>query len=251
MKHAVLLVLLLAACTGEPTPPVGPLLERGPQTLTIDEEERTVIVRLPDAVEGAPILFLFHFLGGSPGEILDVYDPDQLVDDGWIVIAPASSGLPLTEWAVLNAPTDNPDLALYDELLQRAVNSGGDASQVYASGFSAGGLFTSYLTLHRADTLAATAAMSGGVIPSAYTTPAAPIPMLLAWGGPTDNVFGFDFHTGSIDLAAALVADGHPVWTCEHTSGHTAPPATVAAVETFLYAERDGDAGDIAGCVRP
>jgi poly(3-hydroxybutyrate) depolymerase len=238
------------ACAGEPTPPPGPVLERGQQTVPVGDDERDVIVRMPEDPEGAPILFLFHFLGGSPGEILSIFDPDQYVDDGWIVIAPASRQLALTEWSVLEAPADNADVALYDELLARAVNTGGDPDRVFASGFSAGGLFTSYLTMHRADTLVATAPISGGVLSAEYVTPAAQIPVLLAWGGPSDNIFGFDFHAAAQTFSTNLAGDGHPVWTCEHAAGHIVPAATVEQVETFLYAERDGDAGAITGCDR-
>jgi poly(3-hydroxybutyrate) depolymerase len=109
-----------------------------------------------------------------------------------------------------------------------------DLDRVGATGMSAGGLWTSYLTLHRAEWLSATAPLSGGTFPGGYETPASPIPVLLTWGGPRDTYSTLSFDDTTRDMLDRLRADGHFVVACEHDRGHTLPPGGIGYAYQFL-----------------
>ena len=210
-------------------------LYEGDNAFTSNGQSRDVQVRLPADPVGAPVVFVWHFLGGSPNEMLDWMGTDRLTAHGYIVIAPASRQLPNTEWLLLGSPEDNPDVALFDELLSRVTAQYGvDRGHVYATGFSAGGLFTTYLTMNRAEVLAATAPFSGGAPESSYTAPSTELPVMITWGGPGDSYGGFSFADASQAFAEALFADGHEVIECEHSSGHWLPSNAQAHVVSFF-----------------
>lgn len=207
------------------------------------EDERYVEVLLPAEPRGAPVVFVWHYLNGSPGEMLEWMGVDALIDAGYLVIAPGSRGVRTTEWQVDGDPESSPDVALFDALREQlAAQYATDSRRVYATGFSAGGLFTSYLSMHRSTVLAATAPFSGGVPSYAYTTPEADLPVMLASGGEGDTYGGFDFDAATEEFADALVADGHEVVTCPHALGHYLPPEAQAHVLAFF--DDHGGAGE-------
>jgi dienelactone hydrolase len=185
---------------------------------------RSVRFVLPPEPAGAPVVFAWHWLGGSPSEILDEFDLEALAaEEGVIVVAPASDGSAY-EWHFLDPAEGNPDLLLFDDLLaclhgQLSV----DLDRIWATGMSAGGLWSSYLLVHRAQHLSAVAPFSGGLFPGFYEAPADPIPTLLTWGGPSDTYGALEFEPLNIELSAALRADGHFVAECVHDRGHRLP----------------------------
>lgn len=210
---------------------------------TFGADERYVEVLLPAEPRGAPVVFVWHYLNGSPGEMLEWMGVSELVDAGYLVVAPASRSLRYTEWLLEGDPASNPDVALFDALLaQLTAQYATDPGRVYATGFSAGGLFTSYLSMHRSTVLAATAPFSGGVPSDAYVAPEADLPVMLSWGGENDTYGGFDFAEASEAFAAALVADGHEVVACPHALGHWLPPEAEAHVLAFF--DDHGGAGE-------
>lgn len=232
----------------ECTDPDACLFE-GDNAFTVDGEAVAVDVRLPAEPRGAPVVFVWHFLGGSADEMLEWMGTDDLVAAGFVVVAPDSRGVPFTEWQVDGDPERNPDVALFDALrAQVAAQYHTDDARVYATGFSAGGLFTSYLTMFRGDVLAATAPFSGGVPSYMYASPAARLPVMLTSGGRGDTYGGFDFSAASEDFATSLATDGHLVVDCQHDLGHWLPDDAQANVLAFFAAHGgDGERAWAAG----
>ncbi len=190
---------------------------------------------MPDL--GAPVLFVWHWLGGTADQIVTYLDFDELAqDEDVIVIAPFSSGSAF-EWSFLIEPDENPDYRLFEDLLSCAWQQWGvDLDRVWSTGMSAGGLWTSYLTMHGADWLAATAPLSGGVLGENYERPSRPLPVLLTWGGPSDSAVGFDFHLANTVFSEELRMDASFVAECEHDEGHVPPPDAADLVWRFLSA---------------
>lgn len=214
-----------------------PALVAGAQDFATGDTTYNVRVLLPDAPAGAPVLFAWHWLGGSAGSLISSLDLDRLAEEeGVVVIAPESDGSRL-EWHFAEGPDSNPDLLMFEDLLSCAHATWGiDLSRVYATGMSAGGLMTSYLTVYESDWLAATAPLSGGASP--YVSPEEPIPVMITWGGPSDTYGGgaVRFEDLSLELSEGLQDDGHFVVECVHNRGHTLPPWGIAPVWTFLDA---------------
>lgn len=205
------------------------------------DDERAFLIELPDEPEGAPVVFAWHWLQGSAGGIMDQLDFASLAGEGAIVVAPVASGNSSFEWEFLSSATGNPDLQFFEDMLscidaQWTV----DLDRVYSTGMSAGGLFTSYLTVHESQWLAATAPLSGGVTEDQYVVPARKLPVLLTWGGPTDFAVGFDFHTANETFSELLRDDGHFVAECMHDDGHFPPPDSPALTWRWFEAHPKG-----------
>lgn len=187
-------------------------------------QERSFELRLPADPVGAPVVFGWHWLGGSASQALRALELSSLTEEGVIVVAPESC-CSAYEWNFFAEAEENVDLALFDDLLaclddQYQV----DLTRIYATGMSAGGLWTTYLTMYRSEHLAATAPFSGGTEPFfEYSTPTDDIPVLVTWGGEDDLYAGLSFETASEGFAAALLQDGHFVATCDHGGGHVIP----------------------------
>jgi len=209
-----------------------PTLSQGEIDFATGDTSYAVRFELPDDPEGAPVVFVWHWLGGTHDQIVDWLEFDALTDEGAIVVAPRSSDS-LFEWASFSPPEGNPDLLLFHDLLScLSTQYTVDLDRVYATGMSAGGLWTSYLTTHGAPWLAATAPLSGGAVGD--TSAAHPIPVMLTWGGPTDEAQGYDFHDGTQTLSQDLRDDGYFVIECEHDGGHTVPDGAAEDIWRFF-----------------
>ncbi len=212
-----------------------PELTEGTHTFESAGIERTVRVELPADPSGAPVLFAWHWLGGNADQIVEWLFLDREADDREMIVVAPESCCGTFEWLFLDEPQDNEDLILFDDTLSCLYEQYRvDLGHVWATGMSAGGLWTSYLTMHRAEWLAATAPMSGGTDEATYATPADPIPVLLTWGGPTDTYGGYSFDEASQNLSEKLRGDGHFVVECVHDLGHTIPPEAEDYLLNFL-----------------
>lgn len=212
-----------------------PLLEDGGQAFPTGDSSYDVRLYLPPDPQGAPVIFAWHWLGGTAAGIARTLGLDDLAEEqGVVVIAPESDGSPY-EWHFLDDPQDNPDLLLFEDLLACAHDQWAvDLDRIFTTGMSAGGLQATYLTMHRAEWLAASAPLSGGIIEGFYATPAWPLPVLLTWGGPSDESNGLSFHDAALLFSQELQDDGSFVIECEHDLGHDIPDEAGAYVWRFF-----------------
>jgi hypothetical protein len=124
-----LFALTLSACAPEsadvakpiePEPcPRGRCLEEGTTTFRSGGEQREVEVLLPEQTAGAPVVFVWHHLGGTPEELMGWLSIEELRADGWVVFAPRSRGLAYSEWEVEGSADSNADVGLFDDLRAR------------------------------------------------------------------------------------------------------------------------------------
>jgi len=229
-----------------------PTLVPGENSLRSGGYDRRFVLQLPAAASGAPVVFLWHWLEGDPYQALLVTGLYQQSDV--ILVAPYPTGDAPYTWHAERPPEENPDLALFDDILacldeQFAIEN----NRVWSTGLSAGALWTSYLAMHRASRLAAVSELSGGLPdPSAappFRVPDADIPVLLAWGGPRDIFVDadadFQYNDGdptrfSFDIASrrfseALRGQGHFVVECIGNYPHGGlPPDPFGTVWPFL-----------------
>ncbi len=218
-----------------------------PVTFSSNGLQRQVTILIPDdRPAGMPVVFVWHPLGGSAAWMISVFDLEEISDaTGAVIVVPDSDPDNLFEWDFWNG-LDN-DLTLYDDLRTcLAEQLEVDLARFTSTGFSAGGLWTSYLGSHRGDTLAAILAFSGGADPIwHYETPAYPYPALLAWGGENDTWgyggFEYSFEETTLNYAEDLLADGHFVVLCDHGMGHTVPAEGIDMVPDWLLAHRFGE----------
>jgi poly(3-hydroxybutyrate) depolymerase len=230
----------------------------GTVTMTANGEERTVKLILPeDGAEGAPVVFVWHPLGGTASMMVRYLGLNDLADQlGVVFVVPDALESNLFEWDFWNG-ADN-DVTLYDDLRTcLSTELAVDLSRVSTTGMSAGGLWSSWLGVHRADTLATVLAMSGGADPVwEYETPPSQYPALLMYGGEIDTWGGggveVDFGEATLNYAAELYADGHFVVLCDHGGGHTIPPEGMDVSAAWLPVHQYGKPspfvdGDLSG----
>lgn len=218
-----------------------PAMRDGDLDFATGDTEYEVELRIPDDPEGASVLFAWHWLGGTATQAIRYMELEEIVgDDNVIIVAPRSDDSQF-EWHFLEGPDDNPDLLLFDDLLSCLWQEYDvDLDRVHATGMSAGGLWTSYLTMHRSEWLASTAPLSGGANAGVYVSPTDDIPVMLSWGGPSDELNGLSFHDMSLFLGDSLRADGHFVVECDHDDGHNLPPGGIGYAYDFLMAHPKG-----------
>lgn len=224
----------------------------GDVELVSNQKDRTVKVLVPEGgAAGKPVVFVWYPLGGSASYMINALSLREYADtvDATVVV-PTATGDVLFEWNFTSAVDANDDLVLYDDLrtcLYEQLDI--DLGRVSAMGFSAGALWTSYLAVHRGDTLSTILPFSGGTDPIiAYESPAGPFPALLPFGGDNDLYGGgvVDFQETTTNFATDLTADGHFVITCNHEGGHTIPPEGREMMDMWLTAHTFGAASPFA-----
>ncbi|MCA9564036.1 MAG: hypothetical protein KC561_11140 [Myxococcales bacterium] len=239
-----------ARCEGYEVPTYDPIAECpdiqvGENAMTSAELSRSFRVFLPDDIESGgpfPVLFAFHGLGGDSGFAESVSLDSAGTERGLIVISPdaartstGESRFPV-DWNLLAAQfqNDNPDLVFFDDMLTCLQESYSvDTDRVYVTGMSAGGLWTTFLGLHRARDLAAVAPFSGGYLlgwPSTFEE----LPWLVTWGGVDDTAFDVDFNAEAQELIEHLGTNGNAYVYCNHGREHVYPEEMNEALLDFL-----------------
>jgi poly(3-hydroxybutyrate) depolymerase len=214
-----------------------------------DGLSRSYELFLPDAPQGAGLLFLFHGVGQPAPSFARRIEAAQIAaDHGLVVVVPedANAGISL----VWGTPPNDPrhDVVFFDDMVtcfseQLAI----DLDRVYVSGFSAGGVWASWLTMHRSTYLAASVIFSGGVdqlvggehTVNPYQAPTWNIPVLLVHGGVHDKVV-VDFANGTYAMTDQLRDDGHTAIRCPHLQGHDLPSGHEAWSWPFLLGHTFG-----------
>ena len=219
-----------------------------------------------DPPDGMPLVFFFHGLldPGSTPQPTDYMAralglQDAANEHGVAFILPQSGildrfGIRFFMWAA--EEFEGPDVVLYDDLRGCADDQlSVDLYNVHAMGFSGGALFTTVIARDRGDTLASIVEMSGGSDIdmltfedplSAYKTSENPMPALLISGGATDAWPGggielVNFSKATDTLESNLVADGHFVVRCEHSSGHQVPMTAINMSWDWIDAHTFGE----------
>jgi predicted esterase len=229
-----------------------PTLDEGDNDIDSDGAARTIKLFLPAEPSGAPVLFMWHGLGDSADNFASSLGAQQLAEqEGAIVVVPSMGtaatllGQPI--WSFPNAlsQVSEPDLTLFDDVLSCLDEQFDiDNRRVYSAGFSAGALFTSYLTIERAGYLAATVIWSGGTsgqLTFRYASSDYPLPVYLSHGGSSDVFSGvLRFDQMVEDMSAGLAADDHFTVLCTHTQGHTVTENIVLGGYDFLFRHQWG-----------
>ena len=217
-----------------------PLLRQGANQFDSASNDRRVLIFLPPESDEAPgFLTIWHALGGDADQFAQWFQAASVARQYNVVVAvPDSCCSPTAEWE------RRADLALFDDLLT-CVDEGFEINRrkVYATGFSAGGLWTTALVIERGQYLASAVIFSGGTGAfSPYRSPAYPMPLLLVDGGRSDIYGGVvNFNEMMADLTERAVADGHFVVECDHGLGHTLPGDAGLWGYEFLFAHVYGD----------
>lgn len=272
----------------EPAPPKPysggkcPTLKSGTNTMQSGGKSRTFDLYLPTIIAGSALLYMWHGLGDNPQNFAQSFGAQQIsssrsvivvvpkgvsgpvipqdVPPGIVSLLKANAQAFFETWSFFGDPSA--DLTLFDDVLsclhqQYKINR----KRVYTSGFSAGALWSTYLTMHRSEYLAASLLLSGGVMQKVldlstipligskskvtvldipYTTPSHKVPVMMTAGGQNDvvsmaNFVSFEFQVATDALSKALVKDKHFAIQCDHTQGHRVPQDVFNPALEFLF----------------
>jgi predicted esterase len=185
-----------------------------------------------DANEVLPVVFLWHWLGGSADSFRNRADVQTAVDHyRLIAVIPEAKGDTLFKWPIEASQSQariDEELQFFDHMLscvsgQYKVN----AQCISSVGVSAGALFTQVLASGRGQYLSSFVSLSGGSggLIQPWKGSQNKMPAMVLWGGPKDNCLGLmDFNQCSKTLEQGLGDDGHFFVECVHNCGHAAPP---------------------------
>lgn len=226
-----------------------PKLVAGKNTIQSANQDRSFLLYLPDEPQGAPLLTLWHPAGGTASYMASAFGAAKLAKDYGLIVAVPDSCCGLVEWRFRDTEDPTADLTLFDDLVSCTDEQFDiDNARVYTGGFSAGGLWSSYLVVHRSEYLAAAVIFSGGVDGLiSWETPARPVPTLLSWGGAVDVLYGvFSFDQQMKALSGHLHDEGAFVIECDHGGGHTVPPGATSWSVPFALAHTWGEPSPFA-----
>jgi predicted esterase len=202
--------------------------------------DRTFLLVLPsnpEPDEVLPVIFLWHWLGGSANDFLEKGQIQAAADSQrFIAVIPESKGDITFKWpfdAQQKQERVDEEFTFFDDMLscvseQFKVNN----NCVASAGVSAGALFTDQLAGGRGQYLSSILSLSGGVggVVRPWTQPDHRMPAMVLWGGPTDQCFFvMNFDTASKELEKSLDAGGHFYLECVHNCGHSEPPLEAPA----------------------
>ena len=245
-----------AAVPPMPMPPTAgscPMLVPGENAITSTGHPRSFILVVPanpQPDEVFPVLFMWHWLGGSADKFLEKGDVQVAADQQrFIAVIPDSKGATVigtsfdTRWPFdisQLAPRMTEEFKFFDDMLscvnaQYSINR----SCVSSVGVSAGALFTDQLAQARSEYLSSFISLSGGTGATwikPWNGATHKLPAVVLWGGDgppqMDGVkdilgcagIGMDFMVASKTLEQGLTDDGHFFIECKHNCGHVEPP---------------------------
>jgi polyhydroxybutyrate depolymerase len=227
---------------------------------TIEGVEREALVFPPSKHSGAeksPLLFAFHWHGGSMEEAAEGMRFQSLWPEAIVVYM---QGLPTKiyvdpagferGWQFEPRHDGDRDLKFFDAVLvTMRAKFHVDDRRIYSTGFSNGGIFTYVLWGARGKTFAAFAVVAARLFPNIHLTEPRPI---LHIAGHADVVVPFEDQLKTIQVARELNGSsekgklcgegctrysstkGAPVVTYIHPGGHVYPPHASAMIVDFL-----------------
>jgi predicted esterase len=217
--------------------------------MTSSGAQRTFIVVRPTTLapgETLPVVFLWHWLGGSADAMASTLAVQTAVDARrFIGVLPVAKGDALFRWPFEGSQSQGrveEEAHFFDDMLACVAAALPVNKECVSSvGVSAGALWTSQLATLRSERLSSMVSLSGGtggIVRSWSTTPHR-LPSLVLWGGASDmypsNIPIMNFETASHDLEGALSTDGHFILECTHNCGHAVPPFDPPASGALLF----------------
>lgn len=207
-------------------------------TITSSGAQRSFLFYQPQMQkqgERYPLVFLWHWLGGSPDGMANKLEAQKIADAYRVVLAiPAPKGDVFFKWPFESVQAQariDEEMRFFDDMLACLAKALPiEESCVSSLGVSAGALFTDQLAQARGDRLASFVSLSGGTGDPARPWAGAPraIPGVVLWGGSSD-VFPtqfpvINFQNASKALEDGLVKGGSFFVECVHNCGHAVPP---------------------------
>jgi predicted esterase len=201
----------------------------------------TVAAGSKPASATAPMVFYWHGTGGQAGEYAlqaSAVAAGVKAEGGVLISFQNTVGGDLLSGTFIFGAGD---FELTDQLVACAVqNHNVDPRRIYATGCSAGGLFSGAMAASRSQYMAAVAPNSGGwVLPVAFANDHTPALMTIH-GAPGLDVVVIDFSDSSATADQGFKSRGGFVINCNHGGGHCGGGGFAGDIWTFFKAHPYG-----------
>ncbi len=188
-----------------------------------------------------PMVFYWHGTGGLAGEFAFQAGAvrDGVVAEGGVLISfQGTTGGDLLSGTFIFGASD---FELVDQLVACAVRDHNvDPRRIYATGCSAGGLFSAAMAAERSSYVAAVAPNSGGwTVPVVFQNDYTPA-LMTVHGAPGVDVVAVDFSVTSTTADTAFSNRGGFVINCNHGGGHCGGAALASSMWEFFKAHPYG-----------
>jgi predicted esterase len=215
-----------------------PSLVPGKNALKSTGHNRSFLLVVPKDLkpeEVLPVVFLWHWLGGSADSFLRKGEVQAAVDSQrFLAVIPEAKSDMIFKWpfnVTDGAARQEEEFKFFDDMLS-CVSAQFNVNRncVSSAGVSAGALFTDQLAAARSQYLASAISLSGGVgepgsgLVKPWGNPSHKLPMLVLWGGLLDICIVINFNTASRNLEDALEKEGNFFLECVHNCKHGEPP---------------------------
>lgn len=232
-----------------PQTPAGPTLPTAKGTCPEFKEGSVLFagssVRLWVGNDGVsklgPLLFYWYATNSNVDEVTRALGADVIADikaRGGMIAALEATTKQGTNTG--NGVWYTGDFAIADEVLACAIAKGVgiDTKHIHASGFSAGGLQTSWMAYARSNYMASVAPYSGGLSGTRATM--APedatnvVPAMVIHGRQGSDWYILDFAVTSKSMITDIQGKGGFALDCNHDGGHVQPTNLGASVLRFM-----------------
>jgi hypothetical protein len=201
----------------------------------------TIVAGQKPAAPTAPMVFYWHGTLSSSGEYAGMAAAvvAGVRAEGGILVSfqGTTGGDGLSGTSIFGAG----DFELADQLVACAVkNHNVDPRRIFATGCSAGGLFSTAMAAMRSSYMAAAAPNSGGLtFPTQFETDYTP-PLMTVHGAMGRDVVVIDFATSSATADNAFKNRGGFVINCDHGGGHCGGGGLAGDIWEFFKAHPYG-----------
>lgn len=216
-------------------------------TMTFLGQSVRVWAGSPSASASGPLVIYWHATGGVPEEAVSGLGQaaiDEITAEGGMIAAQAQTTGKGTNTG--NNVWFTGDFEIADEIVACAIEQlHVDTRRIYASGFSAGGLQTAWMSYERSGYLAAVVPYSGGltglagIVLTPVQMPQDPsnVPAAMAVHGRAGaDVVVLDFAIQSRAYLTDVTTKGGFGVECDHGGGHMIPADIAAATWQFMKA---------------
>jgi hypothetical protein len=200
-----------------------------------------VVAGTKPASATAPMVFYWHGTGGSSGEFTlqaGAVQQGVVAEGGVLISFQGTTGGDLLSGTLIFGAGD---FNLADQLVACAVRDANvDPRRIFATGCSAGGLFSTAMAVLRSNYMAAAAPNSGGLIlPGQFQNGYTPALMTIH-GAPGLDVVVIDFSVSSTTADTQFGDRGGFVINCNHGGGHCGGGSLAGNIWQFFKAHPYG-----------
>jgi polyhydroxybutyrate depolymerase len=233
----LILPLFISCATNQQRETIRP--KREVIKLTINNEERTLLVFYPQGSGPFPLLIAYHGHAGTALKMHEITEFEKIWSQAIVVYPQGLHGNKKdiggneTGWQLKLNQNENRDLRLFDEIVNYFMNEGIiDQQRIYVTGQSMGGAHTFFLWLTKSDRITAFAPCAGQIGPQDVAQ-LVEKPFIMI-SGKADTTVPFDIQEKIYMSLKARFSGNQKMVFYIHNGGHPLPLKAPSVIVSFF-----------------